>query len=489
MTELHELTALGLAGAVRRGEAGPVEVTRHFLDRIAAHDRELGAFVTVTAERALDAARGWEGRVARARRSGDLDALPPLAGVPTAVKDLDDVAGVPTSYGSAVYRGHVPAGPGDVARLLEAAGTICLGKTNTPEFGLPCYTDNEVAPPAVTPWDTGRYAGGSSGGAAAAVAAGLLPFAHGSDGGGSIRIPAASTGLVGIKPQRGRVSRGPLVGETNLLAVHGVLARTVSDAAALLDALARFVPTEPLFAPPLPPGDSFAAHVRPGRRLRVGRTLGAALAPTAPGPRQLAAWEDAAGLLSSLGHEVVDLDVPLPGEILGLFETVWSVGALSVPVPPGAEPRLLPLTRYLRERGRGVSALDYVTALSGLQRVARRVTARFATVDAVLTPALAQDPAPVGWFTAAGDPAEDFRLQTAFTPWTSVANVTGVPAVTLPLHLPGPDAGPGIAAMPVSVQLLAAPTAERPAAETVLLELAAELEAAHPWADLHPPQW
>ncbi|HEY0638674.1 MAG TPA: amidase, partial [Pseudonocardiaceae bacterium] len=169
--ELHELTALEQAAAVRDRTVSPVDLVRHHLDRIAALDGKLGAFVTVTAEAALDQARAAERLVVSARGRG----LPPLLGVPTAIKDLNQTAGVPTTFGSLVYDDFVPPMDDDVVRLLRAAGTISLGKTATPEFGLPCYTEPAGRPPTVTPWDTGRLAGGSSGGAAAATAAGWQP--------------------------------------------------------------------------------------------------------------------------------------------------------------------------------------------------------------------------------------------------------------------------------------------------------------------------
>src|SRR5204863_3048552 len=170
--------------------------------------------------------------------TADADGLPPLHGVPVAIKDLNLTAGIRTTLGSRLYADFVPPVDDHVVALLRRAGTISLGKTNTPEFGLPCYTENAVAPPARTPWNTELSAGGSSGGAAAAVAAGLVPFAQGNDGGGSVRIPASVCGLVGIKVSRGRVSNGPVGGDVTGLAWNGPLARTVRDAAAMLDAIA-----------------------------------------------------------------------------------------------------------------------------------------------------------------------------------------------------------------------------------------------------------
>ena len=230
-TQPHHLSALEQAAALRKGELSAVELVEHHLRRIDDLDGVLGAFVTVTADAALAQAAEADA----ALRDGDER---PLLGVPTAVKDLAVTAGVRTTFGSPVYADYVPEVDDDSARLLRAAGTISLGKTATPEFGLPPYTEPAGRPPAVTPWDLGRLAGGSSGGAGAATAGGLVPFAHGTDGGGSIRIPAAACGLVGLKTSRGLVSRGPVGGDPLGMSVSGPLARTVADAAALLDALA-----------------------------------------------------------------------------------------------------------------------------------------------------------------------------------------------------------------------------------------------------------
>jgi len=233
VTEPHELTAVEQAAALRAGELGAVELVEHALRRIERLDPTLAAFVTLTPERALDAAHAAEKLLVA--RSSDRAELPPLLGVPTAIKDLALTAGVRTTFGSALYADFVPEMDDDAARLLAAAGTISLGKTAVPEFGLPPYTEPAGRPPTVTPWDTGRLAGGSSGGAGAAVAAGMIPFAHGTDGGGSIRIPASVCGLVGLKTSRGLVSRGPAGGDPLGLSVSGPLARTVLSRSMILE--------------------------------------------------------------------------------------------------------------------------------------------------------------------------------------------------------------------------------------------------------------
>ena len=460
---------------MRRREVSPSELVEHHLHRVQDLQAGLGAFITVTAERARAAARTADELV---RRTPDPATLPPLLGVPTAIKDLTSTAGVRTTFRSVIYAEYLPPIDDDVVGLMAAAGTISLGKTSTPEFGLTCYTEPTGFPPAVTPWDTSRTAGGSSGGAAAAVAGGLLPFAHGTDGGGSIRSPAAACGLVGLKPSRGRVSRGPLAGDVTLLSGSGSLARTVEDAAALLDAMAVSRPTEPVQAPPLPAGQSFLEHARrPPGPLRIGRYA----EPSVPGAELATpcrrAWEDASALLGKLGHEVVDTTAPFdPETLIPPFEVVWAVGAHSVPVPAGAEDALQPFTRWLRAQGAGVSAPQFLAALAQVQVVGRRAIVAHAEFDVVLTPALAQLPPPVGWFGSV-DPPENFERQKRYTPYTPIYNVTGQPAVSLPLHWTADG-------FPVGVQLVG-----RPAGEPTLLALAGQLQRARSWTQRRPLPW
>ena len=350
--------------------------------------------------------------------------------MPTAIKDLNLTAGVRTTLGSRVYEHFVPPVDDHVVELLRRAGTISLGKTNTPEFGLPCYTEPVVAPPARTPWDPSRSAGGSSGGAGAAVAAGMVPFAQGSDGGGSMRIPASVSGLVGIKPSRGRVSNGPVGGDVTGLAWNGPLARTVRDAAALLDAMAVPMPGDPHWAPPLAGGETFLSYAgRDPGKLRIGRWATPVVAQTEVHPDCLAAYEEASRALVELGHEVEDVDAPFPADVTAFFETVWGVASQGAPVDPGREGELQPLTRWLRERGAATSGPEFVQAMARLQMLTRQWIVRTAGYDALLSPTLASPPVPVGHFTAGDDPAEDFARQKRFAPFTAVYNVTGQPAV------------------------------------------------------------
>ena len=474
MTQIHDLTACELAAAIRGRELSPVEITAHYLDRIDALNADVGAFYTVTAEAARDQAAAAEKAVARAADPGS---LPPLTGVPIPIKDLNMVAGVRQTLGSLAYEDNVPGESDHVSAALRAAGAVMPGKTATPEFGLPCYTETAIGPPARTPWDLSRSAGGSSGGAGAAVAAGLAPAAQGSDGGGSIRIPSSVCGLFGIKPTRGRISRAPLVPDLFGLSVDGPLARTVADAALLLDVLTGNRDGDMYTLPPRPAGDSFlgCASRDPGR-LRIGRTMAHAVEGAAVHPDCAAAYEDASALLAGLGHEVVDADPPLGPEVVPAFETLWYASATLAPVDPGKEDLLLPLTRYLRDRGSQVRAPELILAQAYLQLTVRAAWKVLNAFDVVLTPTLAQPPAPVGYFDEV-TPAENFERQKRFTPFAAACNVTGQPAVNLPLYWT--EGG-----LPIGV-MLAGPMG----GEGLLISLSAQVEAARPWKDRHPALW
>lgn len=463
MAELHDLTALEQGAAIAAGEVSSAELVEHYLERIATRD-DVGAFVTVTADQARERARTVS------------PGAGPLSGVPTAIKDLNATAGVRTTFGSAAYDDFVPETSDGVVLAMEAAGLVSLGKTATPEFGSPCYTEPDGRPPSVTPWDRGRTAGGSSGGAAAAVAAGLVPLAQGSDGGGSIRIPASCCGLVGFKPSRGRVSGWPMYGDPVGLATAGPIARTVRDAAALLDVLAVRRPGDPYFAPPEVGTFLDAADRDPGR-LRIARFVEPVITDAAVDPEVRRAWEEASLLLESLGHEVEDVPVPMGRDAVPFFEVCWAVLTALSPTPPGRDHLLRPLTRWLGDRGRAVSAPDFGLAIGAMRRHAAAALEQLAAYDAVLTPTLAVPPLPVGAMRDDEHPERDFEAQKAFTPWTSAWNVTGMPAVSLPLHWT-PDK------LPVGVMLAA-----RPAEDALLLSLAAQVEAAAPWHDRTPPGW
>jgi len=469
MFELHHLTALEQLDWLRRGEVSPIELATHYLDRIDRLDGELGAFTTVTREAALARARHVETTVPKAV---------PLWGLPLGDKDLWRRAGVRTTFGSRLMEQFVPETSDEIVQVLDDAGGVSLGKTSAPEFGLPAYTESRVGPPARTPWDLGRGAGGSSGGAAVAVSAGLLPVAPGSDGGGSIRIPAAATGLVGLKPSRGRVPAGAGFLSLGGLVAAGPLARTVADAGLLLDAIAG--PSPWSVGPPSWDGGAFLnAAVRGEGRFQLG------VMTTSPwddayeitvSPEASAALEVARHELDAIGHGVEDFGLQPDPTYSPAFRTIWQSGAANIPAEGEQLDLLEPLTRWLVERGRALSARELAVALQQLAVFERSVIRQFASYDAVLTPALALTPRPVGWYDAE-DPERNFEQQVQYTPWTSFVNVSGLPAITLPVAQT--DDG-----LPMGVQLIG-----RPGREDVLLAIGAQLERRLLWQRRHPPAW
>ncbi len=464
-----------LAGAIRTGELSPVEITDHYLGRIDRLNAETGAFYTVTADLAKEQAAAAEQAAADSRKTGD--ALPPLTGVPIPIKDLNLVAGVRATFGSTILADNVATEDDYVVAELRKAGIVITGKTATPEFGLPCYTETKIGPPARTAWDLTRSAGGSSGGAAAAVAAGLAPAAQGSDGGGSIRIPASVCGLYGIKPSRGRISGGPLMPDLFGLSTDGPLARTVEDAALLLDAMTCSYPGDLYSVPPLPDGETFQGHARrdPGK-LRIGRSIKNVVPGAHVHEDCHAAYEDASKLLADLGHEIIDVELPFGEDAVPMFEYLWYAMATLAPISPEQEDQLLPLTRYLRDRGLKVTAGELFFAEAYLQAITRTALGVLNQYDAFLSPTLASPPVPVGYFDEV-DPAENFERQKRFTPYTALYNISGQPAVNLPLNW-------NAEGLPIGVML-----AGKIGDEATLISLSAQVEAARPWKDKHPAIW
>lgn len=474
--ELHHLSALEQGEWLRRGRITPRELVEHYLARIERINPELGALTVVDAERALARADALEGLVPR---TGG------LWGIPIADKELVARAGQRTTFGSRLRAEFVPTESDELVRHLDAAGAISLGATAAPEFGMPSYTESRVAPPARTPYDLARGAGGSSGGAAAAVAAGLLPLAPGSDGGGSIRIPAAACGLVGLKPSRGRVPAGSGLDRLAGLVVPGPIARTVADAALMLDALVDAAPWEFATRAPTPhDGPFLAAAVRGEGRYQFGVMTDSPWdewTDITIAPEARAALDEAVAGFAELGHGIEPITLDAEPDYGRHFRTVWMAGAASIPARTAAELALLePLTAWLVGQGRALSAEALAEALAWLTAFERRVIRRLGTVDVVITPALALTPRPLGWYDA-DDAERNFTQQVQYTPWTSFVNVAGLPALTLPVGLTAADAAePGL---PMGVQLIG-----RPGGEATLLALGAQWERrqAH---RIHPPQW
>ncbi len=445
--------AVALAAAVRQGEVTPAELVEATFRRLETVEPELNAFVTT-----------WHDE--------PLDTLPdgPFTGVPIAIKDLTDTRGIRTTYSCRAFAEHVPTHDPAIVRRIREAGFVIIGKTNTPEFGSTAVTESALNGACRNPWDLSRTPGGSSGGAAAHVAAGVLPLAHGSDGAGSIRIPASCCGLFGLKPSRGRVSGSPH-GDGGLpLSQGGPLAWTVRDAAAFLDVIAGYEPGDSvrLGAPPRPFAEEVGA---PPGRLRIAVTTESPLGHSVDPPCAAAA-ADAATLLAELGHDVIEATPAWTEEgLFARFEVLWRVGPPLYGVPAD---QLEPLNRALAEAAFTTSAMEYVTSVLSLQAYARRVMAFWNDVDVVLTPTLAKLPVPIGWVLESDDPWDSFDRAAEFTPFTAVANLTGQPAVSVPFSVAD--------GLPVGIQLLG-----RASDEATLLRLSAQIEEARPWIDRTPP--
>lgn len=487
MSELHHLSALEQWQWVHSGRISARELVEHYLARIELYNPSLGAFTVVDAERALARADALEKLVARSA---------PLWGIPIGDKELVARAGQRTTFGSRSREHFVPSTNDELVDHLDAAGCISLGATAAPEFGLTSYTESLVAPPARLPYDLSRGAGGSSGGAAVAVAAGLLPVAPGSDGGGSIRIPAAACGLVGLKPSRGRVPAGSGLDSLAGLVVAGPIARTVADAALVLDALVSAAPWPCATRAPVdPPLASGAEHPH------SGPFLGAAV--RGEGRYQLGVmtsspWDDYTDIViereatwaldealqtfSDLGHGLEPISLAHEPQYGQHFRTVWMASAAGIAAHTPDELALLePLTAWLVGQGRAMSAATLAQSLSWLAGFEKRVIRRLASVDAVLTPALAMVPRPLRWYDQ-GDPERNFEQQVQYTPFTSFVNVAGLPAITVPVGLTPPGAAqPGL---PMGVQLIG-----RPGGEATLLALGAQFERRRQAHRIHPPQW
>jgi amidase len=459
--DLMRLPAGELAALVRGGELSARESVGAALERIEALDGELNAFIEVDAERAMAAAAEIE--------PGDER---PFAGVPIAVKGNVPVEGLALHFGSRYLEGHRAGHSAYLVHRLRDAGFVVVGTTNLPEFGILPTTEPRHTGPTLNPWDHERTPGGSSGGSAAAVASGMLPVAHGNDGGGSLRTPAACCGLVGLKPSRGRISRGPDLGDS-FLSSEGVLTRSVTETAQLLDVLAGYEVGDATWAPR--PVEPYASSVRrdPGR-LRVA--VSAANALGAPvDPECMRAMDEAADLLSGLGHDVREATPALPGpETLELFIRAFapavslqlSLGEMLAGRPPEPD-EIEPLSRAVAELAHGLDSIAYLAAIAQLQAMARGLVAFFAEYDLLLTPALAERPLRVGECNGLGEhPLEDLARSGRFTPYTALFNVTGQPAIAVPMGV-GPDG------LPSAVQLVA-----KPLGEDTVLQVAAQVETA-----------
>ncbi len=471
MTEMTWLDATAQAELVRNGEASPSELVDAAIGRIEELNPKLDAVIRTRFDQA------------RAEAAGDLPDGP-FRGVPFLFKDLGcTVAGEVTAFGLGPMRDQPIPVTSFLAEAFIQAGFVPLGRTNVPEMGTTVTTEPMSFRPARNPWDPGRSTGGSSGGSAAAVASGMVAAAHANDGGGSIRIPASECGLVGLKPNRARVSQGPLIGEGWAGGtIDGVVTRSVRDAAAILDVISGWQAGEPYYPPPLPRPLRDEVGADPGR-LRIGMLDRPGAEGYLDDPECRAAVAGAARLLEELGHHV---QPSAPGAMfdeafLQHFTTIIAADTeatfrvfemlLGRPI---AEDEIEPRNAAYRRAGASLQAVDYLAARAWFGTWARQMGAWWTGHDLLLTPTLGAPSPELGWFTADGPDGEGKRV-VSFIPYTAQFNMTGQPAVTLPLHwTPG--------GLPVGVQLVAAY-----GREDLLVRVASQLEQAAPWAARHPP--
>jgi amidase len=465
------MDATDQADLVRRGQVSPKELVSAAIARIEAINPQLDAVIRTRFEEAL------------AEAAGDLPDGP-FRGVPMLLKDLGcSVAGEPTAFGIGALRDLPWPVTSYLADKFRAAGFIPLGRTNVPEMGTTVTTEPISGRPARNPWDRRRSTGGSSGGSAAAVATGMVPVAHANDGGGSIRVPASECGLVGLKPTRGRVSQGPIVGEGWAGGtIDNCVARSVRDAAAVLDAIGAPMPGDPYWAPPLPRPLREEVGADPGR-LRIGFLDHPAGDAYLDHPECRAAVAGAASLLESLGHHLDEArpEAMFDEEFTGHFVTIiaadteFAFRSFEMLLGRAIEDdEIEPRNAMYRAAGRAMGVLRYLEARAFIGMWARRMAAWWREYDLLLTPTVGGPPPELGWFTADG-PASELRRVASFIPYTSQFNMTGQPAVSLPLHWT-PDG------LPVGIQLVAAY-----GREDLLVRVASQLEQAAGWADRHPP--
>ena len=466
-TPLPDATAL--AALVRSGEASPSELVDEAIARVERLDPTINAVI----HERFDAAR----REARGQ-------LPdgPFRGVPFLVKDLGcDMAGEPHTQGNRALRDADVRAPRDsyLYESFRGAGFVTLGRTNTPELGGTITTEPEAFGPSRNPWNPDHSTGGSSGGSAAAVAAGMVPMAHASDGGGSIRVPASECGLVGLKPSRGRISHGPTLGEGWAGATtDGVVSRSVRDTAAVLDVIAGRRTGDPYTA--APPARPFADEIGadPGR-LRVG--IATSHAGVETDPECVAAVDAAGSLLETLGHdvEVAQPDAFFDEEFSRHFVTIVAVATAVDFVTMGeaigrpiGEDDVEASNWVMGSFGRAISAADYIASVNWVHSWSRRLHAWWDDFDVLVCPVIAVPPPPIGWLS---DPELGTERLTSILQFTAQFNVSGQPAMSLPLHWS--DDG-----LPVGVQFVG-----QIDDEALLIRLAAQLEVAAPWSDRIPP--
>jgi amidase len=455
------IEASELRDLIRKGQLRPREVAEFFLARIERLNPDLGAYMIVTAERALADAARIEGERARAREL-------PLYGVPYSLKDLTPIREIQNTLGSKNFADSIPAEDAIIATRLRDAGGVLLGKTTTPEFGGRPTTEGGLCGIAHNPWNAEYNAGGSSGGAAAQVAAGLGPLAEGSDGGGSIRGPASNCGVVGIKPSRGRLTYAPHRGEAwGGFATRGPIARSVRDAALMLDVLAGPVVGDPYWAapPPRPFAEAPLAATGKFRLAAIGETK---LGPV--DPDVAASFDSACAAMRELGHRVENVALDPGAMLLDCARSLICVGIAAIPIAD--LDAVDPVVREMYQHGKRLSAADYVNLVAVMHNTARAIVQALDSFDALLTPTMTMPPMRNGVFPS----RPELYLDELWT-WIAFeypANATGQPAIALP-------AGFSRGGLPIGFQIVG-----RPAGEFDLITLAAQYEAARPWTHLRP---
>jgi amidase len=469
LEEYRQYDGLGLAELVKNGDVTPAELVESAIAQCEAVNPQLNAVVTpMFAE----------------SRQAVADGVPDgaFSGVPFLLKDLGTMyKGVRLTSGTRALANFVPEVDSEIVNRYKKTGLITIGKTNTPEFGLLPTTESHFLGACHNPWDLTRSTGGSSGGAAAAVIAGIVPAAHASDGGGSIRIPAACCGLVGVKPTRARTPRGPANGDVmSGISIENCVSRTVRDSAALLDAIAGADLGDPYVAPPQVRPYLAEVDIAP-RPLRIGFATS-----TSNGvpihPDCVTAVEKTAQLCADLGHMVEEASPVLDAEAFTkMFTTVWAAGCnwsvkgiALLSGQPAVPAMYEPLTWAMYEMGNQIGAGDYLLAVQGLQRFSRVVAGFFTKYDVWLTPTVAEPSPKLGSFEKDGEPLFGLNRAIDYVPFTPIANVTGQPAMSLPLHW-------NEAGLPIGVHFQG-----RFGDEATLFQLAGQLERACPWAGRLP---
>lgn len=463
---------LGLAELVKKGEVTRDELLQTAVSLISAINPQLNAVVTEMYEQA-------ETAVSRGLPKG------PFEGVPFLMKDLGVmVAGTRLTSGSKALANFVPEIDSEITNRFRKAGLNFVGKSNTPEFGLLPTTESQLLGACRNPWNLDRSAGGSSGGAGAAVAAGFVPIAHASDGGGSIRIPASCCGLFGMKPTRARTPQGPVRGDSmNGLSISNAVSRTVRDSAALLDAIAGPDIGDPYVAPPVERPYLEETTLAP-RKLRIAVMLNA-MNGSKIDDDVVEAIKETAVLCESLGHDI-ELIQALPDvdieQFIQAFTVVWASGCAwsvkgieQISKIPASPDLYEPLTWEMYQMALLMSPADYLLAIQSLQQIARRVAHFFETFDMLLTPVTSQAPPPIGTFDSTPDnPLAGFYKASDYVPFTPIANVTGQPAMSVPLTW-------NAEGLPIGSHFIG-----RFGDEGTLFRLAAQLEQARPWAHRRP---